>query len=97
MSDGRPGRRPGTPSPNKKFWVVRIKGGLVRIEGLGTQQPGRGPTHFVDAKSAMNGARLIWVGEMHIVEIIAVTRGWLESVAKGEHPGVKVDTYAVAR
>jgi hypothetical protein len=40
---------------------------------------------------------LIWVGEMHIVEIIAVTRGWLESVAKGEHPEVKVDTYAVAR
>ena len=97
MSDGRPGRRPGTPSPNKKFWVVRIKGGLVRIEGPRIHQYAIGPTPFVDAKSAKNAARLVWVGEMHIVEIIAVTRGWLESVAKGEHPEVKVDTYAVAR
>lgn len=93
MSDGRPGRRPGTPSPNKKFWVVRIKGGFVRLEGLGIQQFAKGPTPFLDEKKAQGATRHLWVGESFYAEIIAVTRGWLESVAKGEHPEVKVDVY----
>lgn len=97
MSEGRPGRRPGTPSPNKKFWVVRIKGGFVRLEGFHIQQFEKGPTPFLDDKKAQNATRHLWVGEPFFAEIIPVTRGWLQSVARGEHPEVKVDIYVANR
>ncbi len=97
MSSGRPGKRLGTPSPNKKFWVLRVKAGLVRLEGFGIQQFESGPTPFLDEKGALNATRHIWVGESFYAEIIAVTRGWLESVARGEHPEVKVDVYVARR
>ena len=97
MSDGRPRMRPGKPSPFKKFWVIRIKGKFIRLEGAGILQFDKGPTPFLDTKKAEAVSSYIPVGELHFVELLRVNRAWLESVAIGEKPEVKVDIYTFQR
>jgi len=97
LSLGRPGPKVGTPSPFKKYWVIRILGGLVRIEGAGISQFERGPTPFPDLKIAKKYASRVVVGEPHVAELLGVKRAWLESVARGEHPGLKVEVYRLSR
>lgn len=95
MSDGRPGRPPGTPSPFKKFWVIELQGAFVRLEGIrGLVQLPRGPTAFTDDKSAIAASRHIWVGELHYVVLHQVNRRWLESVAEGKAQA-KVQVYTL--
>lgn len=94
MSDGRPGRRPGTPSPNKKYWVITVKGVFVRFEWPGNLQlPNLLPTYFENAKSAGIAAQLLNGGAGFIAVISPVTRKWLELLARGEKPEVKVETF----
>jgi len=83
----------GRPSPNKKFWVIFIQGSYVRIEGLIPNLPKGCPTPFASSKAAENASRSIWVDELHFVHLVAVTRKWLESVAKKEIEA-KVQSYA---
>lgn len=92
MVGGKPGAKPGTPSPNKKFWVIQVKGGLARIEWPGHLQPPGLPTYFEDEQGAANAAHLVSGGMEAVPTICSVTRKWLESLRRGEKPGVKVIT-----
>lgn len=95
MVERKPGVKAGTPSPNKKFWVIRVKGIFVRFEWSGNRLPPSVPTYFNDSKSAGIAANLLNGGADFIAEIFPVTRKWLESVARGENPEVKVSTFPV--
>lgn len=89
MSYGKPGMRPGIPSPFKKFWVISIQGVFVRLEG--TQAP-RIPTPFASERDAKAVGSRVYAGEPHYVGLHCVTRQWLTSVTNGDLE-IKVQTY----
>lgn len=92
MEGRKPGVRPGTPSPMKKQWVIRVDGQFIRIEGLPSQPPPGVPTYFENSKSAQIAAQHIAqaLGMGLVAELLAVNRKWLLSVARGEITGLRM-------